>query len=400
MGDAADVERLARELVDELAARGVFRTGAVESAFRGLPRHVFLPGVPVAEVYGREPVVIRRDAAGRAMASASAPDLVALMLELLDLRPGLRVLEIGTATGINAALLARLVGPAGHVTSVEIDADLAAGARDALAATGYADRVTVVTGDGALGAPQGAPYDRIIVTAGAWDLPPAWWAQLASGGRLVVPLRLHASGLTRVLPLDLRRRRGRPRLVATSAVVCGFVPLQGVDAHPEDAVPLGESAVLSVDVADLPDGAALAAALAGRALHRYPGVVLRADDTAEHLDLWLATRPGPAAFGRLTVGRRLRADGIDPAPRWGGAAVYAGGTLAYLVTRRATGGTEVGVAAHGPDAPALAGLVADQLDRWARTRPRQPVVVVRPAGAGGDPADIVRPHTRLRVTWP
>jgi protein-L-isoaspartate(D-aspartate) O-methyltransferase len=110
-----------------------------------------------------------------------------MMLGQLDPQPGDRVLEIGAGTGYNAALLAELVSDTGSVTTVDIHPDVTDHARHALAETGY-DRVRVVTGDGALGEPDHAPYDKIIVTVGPWDLPPAWFDQLAPGGTLVVPL--------------------------------------------------------------------------------------------------------------------------------------------------------------------------------------------------------------------
>jgi protein-L-isoaspartate(D-aspartate) O-methyltransferase len=109
------------------------------------------------------------------------------MLEQADLHPGMRVLEIGSG-GYNAALIAELVGTEGAVTTVDIDPDVVDRARRYLEAAGYS-QVTVVLADTANGVPERAPFDRIIVTAGVWDLPSAWADQLAVGGRLVVPLR-------------------------------------------------------------------------------------------------------------------------------------------------------------------------------------------------------------------
>lgn len=117
--------------------------------------------------------------------SASAPVIVAVMLAALDAHERHRVLEVGTGTGYNAALLAHRLG-AGQVTSIEIDSDIATHARKALSDTGFG-AVTVVTGDGALGYPSSAPYDRVIVTAACNQIPYAWVDQTRPGGRIVVP---------------------------------------------------------------------------------------------------------------------------------------------------------------------------------------------------------------------
>jgi protein-L-isoaspartate(D-aspartate) O-methyltransferase len=117
--------------------------------------------------------------------SASMPAVVAQMLTALQVEPGMRVLEIGTGTGYNAALLAHQLG-ADNVVSVEIDPAVAEHARRALAATGYR-AVSVITGDGAEGYPPGAPYDRVISTAAAAEVPHAWVAQTRPGGRVLTP---------------------------------------------------------------------------------------------------------------------------------------------------------------------------------------------------------------------
>src|SRR5262249_39931318 len=133
--------------------------------------------------------------AGRVVSSSSQPAIMAVMLEQLGVAPGHRVLEVGAGTGYNAALLDEIVGPGGEVTTVDIDDDVAEGARAHLAGAGR-PRVRVVCADGAYGHPPRAPYDRIIVTVGAWEVAPAWARQLAADGRLVVPLSVRGTQLS------------------------------------------------------------------------------------------------------------------------------------------------------------------------------------------------------------
>ncbi|MGH4020334.1 MAG: methyltransferase, FxLD system [Pseudonocardiaceae bacterium] len=397
---AADPAELRAALADYIRGRLTFRTTRVEDAFRTVPRHLFLPGVDLDAAYAPRPVVTKRADDGTAVSSASSPNLVAEMLELLDVHPGHRVLEIGAATGINAALLAELVGPTGDVVTIELDDDLATGARAGLAAAGY-PQVEVICGDGALGHPAGAPYDRITVTAGAWDISSAWWQQLAVGGRSVVPLRLHGSGLTRVLPFDLHQP---DCMVSTTAYVCGFVPMRGTAEQAEHHVRLADDVVLNIDPADLPDETALAQALTHPAHQHWTGIHVHDDEPAEHLDLWLATTDSATNFGRLSVGSAARASGlIDPALRWAGAALYHHGTIAYIAVRPHSDDTnELGIITHGPDTN-LTAQANDLLDRWDQQRPGQPTITAHPAETRHDrpasPAHIDRPYTRLTITW-
>ncbi|MGH4010190.1 MAG: hypothetical protein ACRDTH_18880 [Pseudonocardiaceae bacterium] len=246
------------------------------------------------------------------------------------------------------------------------------------------------------------PYDRIIVTAGAWDITPAWWHQLGLSGRLVVPLRLHGSGLTRVLPFDLDQPN---RMTATSATVCGFVPMRGATEQAEHHVRLAADVVLHIDVADLPDQTALAQALTPPAHEHWTGIKVHDDEPAEHLDLWLTTTNSPHSFGQLSVGSAARASGlINPALRWAGATLYNGGTIAYIaVAPHSDDVNELGVIAHGPDASKLAAQAGDLLQRWRHERPTQPTITARPTTAPHDQpsprAHIDRPHTQLALTW-
>jgi protein-L-isoaspartate(D-aspartate) O-methyltransferase len=222
-------------LIDELCAHGRIRSAQIERAFRATPRHRFLPGVPLDQVYRDGPVVTKWDT-DMPISSSSQPTSMAIMLEALDLRPGQRILEIGAGVGYNAALMAHLVGATGHVTTIDVDDDIVDAARNHLRAAGM-ERIEVICGDGGLGHAVGAPYDRIIVTAGANDIAAAWWDQLAAGGRIVVPI----TGLDPrksfqlLLSLDAIGDHLAGRVVSTML----FVPMRGAiraDAETEPAV--------------------------------------------------------------------------------------------------------------------------------------------------------------------
>src|SRR5262249_4990685 len=153
---------------------------------------------------------------GVPVSSASQPAIVALMLEQLQLAPGLRVLEIGAGTGYNAALLAELVGPTGQITTIDIDSEIADEARSHLAVADYPP-VRVLSGDGCGGESAGALYDRVILTLGASDICPAWFEQLNEGGLLVLPLWLRAAEAS----IAFRKRDGQ--LYGESLTACGFM---------------------------------------------------------------------------------------------------------------------------------------------------------------------------------
>jgi protein-L-isoaspartate(D-aspartate) O-methyltransferase len=149
----------------------------------------------------------------------SQPFIVALMTGLLDLQPQDVVLEVGTGSGYQAAMLAEL---AGEVCSVEVVPELAARAAAALAAEGY-DRVALRTGDGSLGWPERAPFDAIIVTAAALDVPPALLDQLCSGGRMVIPIGPPYGDQE----LLLITRDAAGRVARRTILPVAFVPLTG-----------------------------------------------------------------------------------------------------------------------------------------------------------------------------
>jgi protein-L-isoaspartate(D-aspartate) O-methyltransferase len=214
-----DAAALRAALVAELRDAGRLDSPAVAAAFADTPRERFVRGEPLEDVYRDRPFVTHR-VDGMPVSSSSQPAVMAIMLELLDVRPGDRVLEIGAGTGYNAALLRHLAGAEGRVVSVELDAAIADEARAHLADAACAD-VQVVTGDGGEGYAAGGPYDRVIVTAGAWRIPVAWIAQLREGGRLVLPLRLN--GMQAIVAFE---RRG-DGLASVASASGGFMHLRG-----------------------------------------------------------------------------------------------------------------------------------------------------------------------------
>lgn len=181
--DADQAAQLRNQLADWISGRGTFQTPGVEQAFRTVSRHEFLPGHPLEDAYSRKPVVTQRAPDGSSTSSASSPNLVAQMLEQLQAEPGNTVLEIGAATGFNAALLASLTGPGGKVVTIEYDPGLAGQAAANLRRAGY-PQVQVIADDGALGHQEHGPYDT--------------------------PSR------PRPLPRDPQRRRRRGRLAGTA----------------------------------------------------------------------------------------------------------------------------------------------------------------------------------------
>ncbi|MGH3872976.1 MAG: methyltransferase domain-containing protein [Pseudonocardiaceae bacterium] len=207
----------ARELAAELIAEGALRTPGWRSAFEQVPRHLFVPLIYRRDQRGDLRAVDGRDPAQRETwltevycddslitqlaqvrpgyalrpftvpaSSSTRPSLMARMLEDLELTDGMRVLEIGTGTGYNAALLAHRLGAA-HVHSVDIHPCLIAAARDRLARLGYLPRLATI--DGIAGWPDHAPYDRIIATCGVPAIPVAWVEQIRPGGAIVADVQ-------------------------------------------------------------------------------------------------------------------------------------------------------------------------------------------------------------------
>jgi protein-L-isoaspartate(D-aspartate) O-methyltransferase len=326
-----DAGALRRRLAERLRAEGAITRDDVATAFATVPREEFLrygfhdgdggflqPGDPrfVAGAY-RNDALVTKLAGGIPVSSSSQPSLMAAMIEALDLKPGLRVLEVGAGTGYNAALLSAV---GADVTSVDAQPDVAERAAEALAGT---PRTRVVVGDGYLGAPDGAPYDRVIVTVGVSGASPRWIDQLGPGGFVLAPVR-HA-GHHPVLRID-------PTPAAAAFCGAGFMAASGplsagyAGAHPDPWRPDG------------PPAPAVA----------VPPRWAPPLDDLRYTDLWFAagawdrraTFAASSAFGP--------GDGVlrDTAGDW------------------AVVGHDGAIRAAGPNAAALAADAAALLDRW------------------------------------
>lgn len=219
----ASFEEARRRLVEELRRMGYIKSDKVYRAMLRVPREEFVPEDLRFYAYEDRPLPIGHGQ------TISAPSIVAYMTELLDPDVGHKVLEVGTGSGYQAAVLAEIVAPNevprerwGHVWSVERIPELAEWARGNLERTGYSDRVTVVVGDGSLGLPDEAPFDRIIVTAAAPRVPEPLVEQLKPGGRLVIPV---GDFWSQDLVVVVKRETGEVEQMKTIPVL--FVPLVG-----------------------------------------------------------------------------------------------------------------------------------------------------------------------------
>jgi len=398
--------QLRRRMVDRLTESGHLRAPAVIGAFEAVERHRFIPHADVLAAYAEDAVAIKHGRDSEMISCISAPSIVATQLEQLSARPGHKILEAGAATGYNAALLSRIVGPGGHVWTLDVDRDLVDGARTKLAEAG-ASNVTVVFADGAAGLPDRAPFDRIQFTVGAGDIPVTVLDQLAPGGRLVIPMRIRGS-ISRSFAFE--RDGGTWKTV--SCEMATFVPMRkGSFDDIRTIIPMAGEGNVRIETFSEQnvDREALSAVLQDRPYHKvYTGVKFRQGSPWEWLYLWLACTL-PNGLSRMP-GQR---PGFKPHFSWGSMAALDGNDLAYLTVREDQDAEGpywgIGVIGHGPRSDILAEEVAASIEEWARDYGNDaPVPGFRMATDPNrdllktvDPRFIIdKPASRLVVDWP
>ncbi|ABW12224.1 Protein-L-isoaspartate(D-aspartate) O-methyltransferase [Parafrankia sp. EAN1pec] len=346
----------------------------VETALRSVKRHRYVPEAPLADAYDEKAVITHTFPDGTHLSCASGPTIVAAMLTALDVRPDQHILEIGAGTGYNAALLATLVGTGGQVTTIDINADVTAAARRNLDDTGF-PYVRVLTRDGADGAAEDGPFDRIIVTVGAWDIPQAWWDQLVPDGRLVLPLRWR--GTTRAVALTRQEDHWKSDWV----FLCGFVPMLGQPGERRSVIHPDGLAALHHDLDQPIDTDALRGVLDREKSVVWSDVTVHGQEPFDRV--WLHLSAVEDGTVRIEADQQAVAEGLcTPAIASRSPALVKDGSLAYFTIRRADtpGRWQLGAIGHGPLGRRLASRIVDQIDAWDHDRTADPEILAFPAG--------------------
>ena len=241
--DIRDIIEFIDKYVQQLKTAGFMHSEAVERAFRKVRRDLLLETFwkfdragtallsikfdlsdppPLELIYSDEALITRLDPDGRPSSSTSQPALMANMLELLDLKSGMRVLEIGAGTGYNAALMAEIIGNPTWVTTIDIQPDVIEQTSRLLAKAGYGE-IRLLWRDGYLGCPERAPFDRIVGTVCCTDLSPHWAHQLAPAGKMLIPLQHGGPNTTPLMKISKKNGNLSGRIAGWS----GFMNIQG-----------------------------------------------------------------------------------------------------------------------------------------------------------------------------
>lgn len=302
-----EARKLRGQLVRSLREKGELTDPLLEAAFLKVPRHEFLPELPLDKAYSDEALPVKRDPDGSIISSSSQPIMMAMMLQQLDLQPGHNVLEIGTGTGYNAAIIQEVVGSQGKVTTLEVEKDLVQQVEYRLQKLAMGS-IRVVHTDAAGGYAPRAAYDRIIATAGVWDVPAAWVRQLKPQGIIVAPLWLHAMQVSAAL-----HREADDVLYSDTNLPCGFIRMRGASAGPTVMRQVGSSPlILTSDSVPTLDSAALHALLSEPVEIDLLDIRLESSDYFQGVLPYFILHPPPHfTFAAYALGANQQAYGIS-----------------------------------------------------------------------------------------
>lgn len=328
--DPPTAAELRTQFVDQLVAAGAVQSPRCRDAFTAVPRHLFVPEFSVrlpggryeqvtdtdpdrwlTAVYSDQSLITQRDSAGIATSSSTQPSAMARMVEALDLDDGLSVLEVGTGSGYNAAILCHILGDT-MVTSVDIDPGLVEAARRRLVQLGYRPTLSVV--DGRTGYSRYAPYDRIIGTCGVTRIPTTWLDQIQHGGVIVTGF---GYGTVR-LQVDHQHMATGRFVDDTAFMVARAVDDKAVDAELVDKAIGGSgqtrATALLTDVIDAAFGHIRVITCPGVELRWHPGQWYVAVD--QHSGSWARAEHQQSGGTVVQSGPRRLWDEIEAAYSW------------------------------------------------------------------------------------
>ncbi len=394
---------LRADMIERLATLDPPPSAAVLHAFASLDRSAYAPGVPLAAVYSEGAVVLERDGDGSATTSISAAWLQAEMIDLLELCPGERVLEVGSG-GVNAGLLARVMGPAGTVVSVDPLASVIDRARAGSALQDPPVDARFVCGDAwdsSFAVGDDEAFDAIMITVDVADVPWPLVARLRPGGRLLAPMRFAGvRALVRATVVDDELRGelvGSGGFLRATGHGAMSVPGDHWDAEPGDGSIVGGTGTA-------PGVMSLGRYLAAEPALTTTGVVVGPDRLTE-LFLWVqsvADSPAVWSQGAAPPGSFTGIDGIGTPAR-----VAPDGSLATISWRKLGPGPrfDLLVSAYGPSADRLAAVLGDDVRAWESAGGealRAEIQLIRAAPGSGDAAWTRfdgRRNTLARLTW-
>lgn len=313
-------EQLQQHLIESMTQRGVLENPRVKEAFQSIPRHLFLPEFTPEQAYADHAIGIKQDR-GMVISSSSQPTMMAIMLDQMELDRGHNVLEIGTATGYNAAIMQYMVGDDGHISTIEIEKDLARSASLHLQQVGMG-RVNVIHADGVYGYAPRASYDRIVATVGVWDIPPTWLKQLKPDGRIVAPIWLDGVQVSAVfVPLD------DGTYLSTDNRPCEFVYLRGEAAGPNLRKQIGSTSLYVIaDAINEIDTAALHLLLSDDHTQETLGVLSKTDYWYGYQLYLMLNEPEEYIFAVYSVFGNQQAYGLEG----NGIAIFAPASAVFM----------------------------------------------------------------------